>query len=122
TGKGAQLGVLIKGGEALQRARNVSIVVLDKTGTITEGKPTVTEILTSEGESATSVLSLAAGVEGLSEHPIADAIVHAARERAVTRAAVRDFESRPGRGTIARTSDGRRIAIGSAVLMRALGL
>jgi Cu+-exporting ATPase len=128
TGKGAQLGVLIKGGEALQRAHEIDIVVLDKTGTITAGKPSVVDIVLAARAPAglqagdEEVLALAAGVESLSEHPLADAIVRAAAERGVKKVDVRDFESRTGRGAIGRSADGRRIAIGNVVLMRELNV
>jgi Cu+-exporting ATPase len=119
TGKGAQLGVLIKGGEALQRAHEIGVVVLDKTGTVTAGRPTVTDIVGASNES--EVLALAAGVESLSEHPLADAIVRAAAERGVTRAKVQDFDSRTGRGALAKTPDGRRVAVGNARMMQEIG-
>ncbi len=163
TGRGAQLGVLIKGGEALQRAADVDVVVLDKTGTITAGRPTVVSLVASEavvsssaallaaseamassGRTVTNVgeeerlptlarprppettasdaLALAAGVEALSEHPLADAIVRAATDRGLTRAAVSGFESRTGRGALAKTADGARIAVGNAKLMSELGV
>ncbi|HJQ20151.1 MAG TPA: heavy metal translocating P-type ATPase [Gemmatimonadaceae bacterium] len=121
TGKGAQLGVLIKGGEALQRAHEIDVVILDKTGTVTEGKPSVTDVVT-QGIDENVVLSIAAGVEALSEHPLADAIVRAAGERKVTRARVHDFESRTGRGAVAVTLDDQRAAVGSARLMQELGV
>ena len=119
TGKGAQLGALIKGGEALQRARSISIVVLDKTGTVTRGKPTVVDVVPAVEP---SVLALAAGVESLSEHPLADAIVRAAQERGVPRAQVREFESRTGRGVLGIAADGRRVAVGNPALMAELGV
>jgi Cu+-exporting ATPase len=125
TGKGAQLGVLIKGGEALQRAHEIDVVVLDKTGTITAGKPSVVDIVLARNPEAVrdeDVLALAAGVESLSEHPLADAIVRAAGERGVKRVDVRDFESRTGRGAIGHSADGRRIAVGNAVLMGELNV
>ena len=112
TGKGAQLGVLIKGGEALQRAQEIRVVALDKTGTVTAGRPTVTDTGNDEA------LGLAAAVESLSEHPLADAIVRAARDRSLPKIAVRDFESRTGRGATAVASDGRRVAVGNVALMR----
>ena len=144
TGKGAQLGVLIKGGEALQRAHEIDVVVLDKTGTVTLGRPSVTDIIgPGKGEMGNGwesgiremgngqapalaagdgrVLALAAGVEALSEHPLADAIVRAASERGVKRAEVRDFESRTGRGVVARTREGQRVAVGNAKLLVELG-
>jgi Cu+-exporting ATPase len=125
SGRGAQLGVLIKGGEALQRAHEIDVVVLDKTGTVTSGKPTVVDIVASRPPglmSDSDVLALAAGLESMSEHPLADAIVRAAAERGVQKAEVREFESRTGRGVVGRAADGRRVAVGNAVLMRDLGL
>jgi len=122
TGKGAELGILIKGGEALQRAYDVGVVVLDKTGTITEGKPTVTDVIVTPGVDESEVLRLAAGVEALSEHPLADAITRAAMNLSLERAAVSDFESRTGRGVIAKSRTGQRIAVGSADLLRELGV
>ena len=83
TGKGAEAGVLIKGGEALQRAGDVTTVVLDKTGTVTEGRPTVTELVLAPGapvDSADELLRLVASLEASSEHPLADAIVQHAKE------------------------------------------
>ncbi|MEK7402869.1 MAG: copper-translocating P-type ATPase, partial [Gemmatimonadota bacterium] len=117
TGRGAQLGVLIKGGEALQRAASVNVVLLDKTGTITAGRPAVVSIVGDE-----AALSLAAGVEALSEHPLADAILRAADDRKVARASVTGFESRTGRGAMAKTAEGRRVAVGNAVFMQELGV
>jgi Cu+-exporting ATPase len=122
TGKGASLGVLIKGGEALQRAHEIDVVVLDKTGTVTEGRATVTDVVLLDDVDEPTALSLAAGVEALSEHPLADAVVRAAGERNAARARVRDFESRTGRGVVASTLDGRRIAVGSARLLEDLGI
>ena len=182
SGKGAQLGVLIRGGEALQRASDIDVVVLDKTGTVTAGVPTVVEVVLAAPVSSVAaavgddpsanraqysheehvavlprprggspptaaapaaaapaaaaptaaapaaaaeahMLALAAGVEALSEHPLADAIVRAAAERGIRRAEVRDFESRTGRGVVARVADGggRRVAVGNAALMREVG-
>jgi Cu+-exporting ATPase len=126
TGKGAQLGVLIKGGEALQRAHEIRVVVLDKTGTVTAGRPTVTDIIPSDSNVIPSeardlhVLSLAAGVEALSEHPLADAIVRAAGERKIARAQVRDFESHTGRGASATAAEGKRVAVGNKRMMAEL--
>ncbi len=125
TGKGAQLGVLIKGGEALQRAHEVDVIVLDKTGTVTVGRPSVVHVTLAAGSKHTEadVLALAAGVESLSEHPLADAIVGAARDRGLTSVHARDFESRTGRGVVARTAEGQghRVAVGNASLMREVG-
>ena len=121
SGKGAQLGALIRGGEPLQRSGDLNTVVLDKTGTITQGQPAVTDIRV-RAMDANTVLGLVAGVEALSEHPLAEAIVRAASEHHVARAAVRDFESRAGRGALARSADGKRIAVGNPTLMRELGV
>jgi P-type Cu+ transporter len=119
SGKGAQLGILIKGGEALQRARDIDVVVVDKTGTVTEGKPTVTDVFAAPGvaDAGTEALSLAASVDALSEHPLADAITRAATQRGLVRKPVNDFIARPGRGVVARTADGRRVAVGNAALL-----
>ena len=121
TGKGASLGVLIKGGEALQRAGEVTTVVLDKTGTVTEGRPTVTDILRPR-DGAPSVLadddllSIVASLETSSEHPLADAIVRFARERGVAVAAPDAFESHTGRGASG-VVDGYALAVGNQALM-----
>jgi Cu+-exporting ATPase len=104
SGKGAELGVLIKGGEALQRAGDITTVVLDKTGTVTEGKPVVTDIVLApladraRVRDESMLLRLTASLEASSEHPLADAIVRAARERALALEAVDGFQSVTGRG------------------------
>ena len=118
TGKGAQLGVLIKGGEALQRAGDVTTVVLDKTGTVTEGRPTVTDVIAAEGISHTpeEVLRLVASLEAASEHPLADAIVRYARERGVAPSPVQSFVGVTGRGA-AGVVDGVSVLVGNALLM-----
>ena len=128
SGTGARLGVLIKGGEALQRARSVGVVVLDKTGTVTAGQPTVTDVMLSGNRSApsldsaeASVLRLAAAVEASSEHPLADAIVRAAKERSMELPEARDFESRTGQGAIGFV-EGERIIVGNAALLKELGV
>jgi len=120
TGKGAQLGVLIKGGEALQRARDVDVVVLDKTGTVTEGRPTVTDLELhpqagpewSEG----SFLRLAASLEASSEHPLADAVVRSAKDRGLELVEAESFDSVTGRGAVG-VVDGHALAIGNERLM-----
>ncbi len=132
TGAGAELGVLIKGGEALQRAGDLDTIVLDKTGTVTEGRPTVTDVvLAGPGWSELELLRLAAAVERSSEHPLADAIVTAARTRGrVTGvSAGRDasasgdlpraemFQSVTGHGALGVVA-GRAVAIGNEALMR----
>jgi Cu+-exporting ATPase len=117
TGKGAELGVLIKGGEALQRAGDVGTIVLDKTGTVTEGRPTVTDlVVTSEG-SEQEVLRLVASLETLSEHPLADAIVRYAKEQGNTLAEVEAFESVTGKGIVGVVA-GESLAVGNAALMQ----
>jgi P-type Cu+ transporter len=121
TGRGAQMGVLIKGGEALQRAGEVTLVALDKTGTLTEGRPTVTDVLPivggafDEGE----LLRLAASLESVSEHPLADAIVRHAKDRGLAIDPPAAFNALPGRGVRA-TIGGRAVAIGNDSFMRDL--
>ena len=117
TGKGAELGVLIKGGEALQRAGDVTTVVLDKTGTVTEGRPTVTDVVTAgNAASADELLRLVASLETSSEHPLADAVVRHARERGLALAAPASFDSATGRGA-AGVVDGSAVAVGNEALM-----
>jgi Cu+-exporting ATPase len=118
TGKGAELGVLIKGGEALQRAGDLRTIVLDKTGTVTEGRPTVTDLVLAPASSrqADEVLRLVASVETLSEHPLADAIVRHARDRGTTLAVPEAFESVTGRGAVG-VVEGSALAVGNAALM-----
>jgi Cu+-exporting ATPase len=124
TGRGAQSGVLIKGGEALQRAADLTLVTLDKTGTVTEGRPSVTALVLDDAgviRDDLELLRLAASLESVSEHPLADAIVRHARERGVELDAPEEFVAIPGRGAQA-TVAGRRVAIGSEALMRDAGL
>jgi Cu+-exporting ATPase len=116
TGKGAGHGILIKGGEAMQRARDITVVVLDKTGTVTEGKPTVSDWLVLDGRDPARVLALVAAVERSSEHPLAEAIVAYAGERQVPRLELKGFESHTGRGA-AGVVDGSAVAVGNARLM-----
>ena len=118
TGRGAELGILVKGGEALERAGDLEVVVLDKTGTITEGRPTVTETLGAQPDEA---LRLAAAVERSSEHPLGDAIVEAAAARGMALPSVTDFESITGFGVAAQV-EGRRVAVGAARLMEREGV
>jgi Cu+-exporting ATPase len=100
TGRGAERGVLIKGGEALERAGAVDTVILDKTGTITEGRPTVTDIVTVGDIDERELLRLAASLERASEHPLADAIIAAAKERGITLDEALNFESVTGKGVL----------------------
>jgi P-type Cu+ transporter len=118
TGKGAELGVLIKGGEALQRAGDLTTVVLDKTGTVTEGKPAVTDLLVlpGGGQSADELLALVASVERSSEHPLADAIVRHAQARGLAIETPESFQSVTGRG-VTGVVTGRTVAIGNNALM-----
>ncbi len=123
TGRGAAHGILIKGGEALQRAGGLTTIVLDKTGTVTEGRPIVTDLVVAEdaGLDDGDLLSLAASVEIASEHPLADAIVSAARGRGVALRPVRDFSAMVGRGAVARV-DGMRVLVGNADLLEGEGI
>jgi len=146
TGRGASLGILIKGGEALQRAGDVTTIVVDKTGTVTEGRPTVTDVITTDAWTAhfsatkaieeragqdadiwqpdpahdvkarDALLAMTASLEALSEHPLADAIVRAARDRSLAQSVPEAFESHTGRGAIG-VVDGKALAVGNAQLM-----
>jgi Cu+-exporting ATPase len=120
-GRGAQTGVLIKNAEALEHMEKVNTLVVDKTGTLTEGKPAVTAIVATEGFSEAGILRLAASVERASEHPLAVAIVRAAEERRIGTASVSDFDSPTGKGALG-TVDGKRIALGNAKFLAELGI
>lgn len=120
-GKAAELGVLIRNGEALQRAGTLTTVVLDKTGTITEGRPQVTRLLPAPGWSEEELLRLAAGLEASSEHPLAEAVVAGARQRGIEPAAVSGFEALSGRGVVGEL-DGRRLCLGNRRLLQAQGI
>jgi Cu+-exporting ATPase len=121
TGRGAERGVLIKGGEVLERAGDVDTVVLDKTGTVTEGRPAVTDIVTADGVDERELLRLAASLERASEHPLADAIVATAKARGITLDEVADFESVTGKGV--NGAVGRHnVLIGTEVLLREHGV
>ncbi|MBV6395070.1 MAG: Copper-transporting P-type ATPase [Anaerolineales bacterium] len=117
-GKGAEHGILIRSGEALQTARAIQTVVLDKTGTITKGKPELTDTVISEPSPVSSdqLLKFAASVEKVSEHPLAQAIVEAAQARKLQLAEVQDFEAIPGHGVSAKV-EGRSVLIGNLKLM-----
>ena len=116
TGRGAERGVLIKGGEALERAGDVDTVVLDKTGTITEGRPAVTDIVPLDGFTESEILQLAASLERASEHPLADAIVGAADARGIALGDVSNFSSITGKG-VQGDVGGHRIVAGTAQLL-----
>ena len=113
--------MLFKGGEALQRAGEIDTVVLDKTGTLTEGRPAVTAIVPLPGISENTLLADVAAVERFSEHPLGEAIVAAARDRGVAVPEARDFTSEPGRG-VSGVVDGRRVHAGSESWVRAQGV
>jgi Cu+-exporting ATPase len=121
TGKGAENGVLIRGGEALERAERITTVVFDKTGTITEGKPRVTDILLTDGIDEAELIHLAASAERGSEHPLGEAIVAAAREREIDLADVSDFESVAGRGVRA-SVESRHLRLGNRAFMTESGI
>ncbi|WP_067857895.1 heavy metal translocating P-type ATPase [Nocardia shimofusensis] len=116
TGRGAQLGVLIKGPEVLESTRRVDTILLDKTGTVTTGKMALREVIPAEGEDADRVLALAGALEHSSEHPIARAIADAAREKTGELEQVRDFANLAGLG-VEGVVDGRRVLIGRARLL-----
>ena len=121
TGRGAELGVLFRKGEALQVLKVANVVAVDKTGTLTEGRPALTDLKTAEGFRRKDVLRLVAAVEDKSEHPIARAIVEAAKSEGVALPAVSAFESLTGFGAKAQV-DGTRIEIGADRYMHTLGL
>jgi heavy metal translocating P-type ATPase len=121
TGKGAELGILFRQGEALQSLKDAKIVALDKTGTLTKGRPELTDITVAAGFTEAEVLRLIASVETRSEHPVAEAIVTAARQRGLVVAEPTDFAGEPGFGVSAKV-DGRTIEVGADRLMRRLGL
>jgi Cu+-exporting ATPase len=118
-GRGAQLGVLFKGGEALERLANIDTVVLDKTGTLTVGRPVLSGIQTNSGYSELDILRIAAAVEERSNHPVAHAIVEAARARALIWQPATDVKILPGRGVIAEV-EYYECAIGNEALFREL--
>jgi Cu+-exporting ATPase len=120
-GKGAGAGVLIKSAEALERLEKVDTLVVDKTGTLTEGKPTVVDIVPAKGRTEAAILPLAASLERLSEHPLAAAIVAAARERGLAAPDATDFVSVTGQGVTGMVA-GQSVALGNARLMAALGV
>jgi Cu+-exporting ATPase len=121
TGRGAELGVLLRNAEALEVLEKVTVVVVDKTGTLTEGKPRLVTIEPRTGVDEASLLRLTASLENVSEHPLAAAIVAGARERSVPLSDVKDFASVTGKGVTGRI-DGRMVAIGSARHLEALGI
>ncbi|MSP13186.1 MAG: heavy metal translocating P-type ATPase [Chloroflexi bacterium] len=114
--KGAEYGILIRSGEALQTAQQIQTVVLDKTGTITKGKPELTDVLVTGSWQENELLRLAASVERSSEHPLAEAIVEGAKARGISLADPTSFEAIPGHGVIA-TVEGHQVILGNAKMM-----
>ena len=121
TGKGAEHGVLIKGGEALERMQHIDIVVFDKTGTLTEGRPAVTDIVAEAGFDENTLLQLAASAEKGSEHALGAAVVAESERRGLEALPVSDFVAFPGQGLGARV-DGKAILLGNRALMQSQGL
>ncbi|MEG9527260.1 MAG: copper-translocating P-type ATPase, partial [Hyphomicrobiales bacterium] len=120
-GRGAGAGVLVKNAEALERMERVTTLVVDKTGTLTEGKPAVTRVVAAAGFDEDTLLRLAASVERASEHPLALAIVAAAGKRGIATAPVSDFDSPTGKGALG-TVEGRRVALGNAAFLQEQGV
>jgi Cu+-exporting ATPase len=120
TGRGAQSGILIKGGEALETAHRLTTIVLDKTGTITRGVPSVTDIVAVGADEGT-LLRLAASAEAGSEHPLGEAVVRSAEERGISRSTASQFNAVPGYGVEA-VVEGRQILIGTALLLQNRGI
>jgi Cu+-exporting ATPase len=120
-GRGARAGILIRDAGALEQLERVDTLVIDKTGTLTEGRPKVIAVIPAAGFDENELLRLAAGVEALSEHPLAQAILNAARERGLALSEARDFVAPAGKGAVA-TVDGRQVGLGNATLMRELNI
>ncbi|PBB86479.1 copper-translocating P-type ATPase [Mesorhizobium sp. WSM3876] len=121
TGRGAQAGVLIKEAAALERFASVDTLIVDKTGTLTEGRPRLTDVVAADGVDEDELLGLAAGLEKGSEHPLAEAIVAGAGERGLKIADAGNFEAVTGKG-VSGTVAGRRVALGNAAMMADLGV
>ena len=121
TGRGAQLGVLVKNAEALELMEKLDTLVIDKTGTLTEGKPRLSQVIALGGVAEDELLRLVASLERASEHPLAAAIVKGAAARGLALAAPADFRSETGKGAVG-SVDGRKIAVGNAALMASLGI
>ena len=121
TGRGAQAGVLIKNAESLERFEKVDTLIVDKTGTLTEGKPKLVAVLPEKGHDEAEVLRLAASLERGSEHPLAEAIVRGAQERGVDMATASDFEAVTGKG-VKGVVDGKQVALGNRALITDMGL
>ncbi len=121
SGRGASAGVLFRDAEAIELLRSVDTLVVDKTGTLTEGKPRLVEVAPAAGFDEPTLLRVAASLERGSEHPLAAAIVRGAEERGVAVAPAEEFESRPGKGVVGRV-EGRRVALGNRSLLEELGI
>jgi P-type Cu+ transporter len=121
SGRGAQMGVLFRNARAIETLCSVDTLVLDKTGTLTQGRPTLTQVIALAEFSQEAVLACAAGLERSSEHPLARAIVDEASARGVTPAEVTHFDSMTGQG-VTGTWTGKRVALGNALLMRTVGV
>ena len=121
TGKGAENGILIKGGEALERAHKLDTIVFDKTGTLTEGTPSLTDVFTAQGHEEKEVLFIAATAERGSEHPLGEAVVKEAEERGIRLGKVEKFRSIPGKGVEAYFEE-KRILLGTRKLMEENGI
>ena len=119
TGRGAQAGILIKNAESLEVLEKIDVLVIDKTGTLTEGKPKLTAVVTDQEQDADELLQLAASLEQGSEHPLATAIVKGAQDKELTLLKTKDFESFTGKG-VAGTVDGKHVALGNDKLLEAL--
>jgi Cu+-exporting ATPase len=120
-GRGAQAGVLVKNAEALERLGHVTVLVVDKTGTLTEGRPRLAALVATDGFTEDELLGAVAAVESSSEHPLAAAIVSAAKERGIAFESARDFQSITGGGVIANFAT-REVAVGSAAFLAARGV
>lgn len=121
TGRGATMGVLFRDAEAIERLRSIDTIIVDKTGTLTEGKPRLTSVEAMAGFEESDILAVAAGLERHSEHPLGAAIVKGAEQRSVAPSGIGEFQSITGKG-ITGTRDGRPVAIGNAALMEQLGV
>ncbi|MGB7206412.1 MAG: heavy metal translocating P-type ATPase [Anderseniella sp.] len=120
TGRGAQAGVLIKDAESLERLSRVDVLIVDKTGTLTEGKPALTDMVLFDTSTEADTLSMVRGLEAASEHPLAEAIVTGLAKRGIEAARITDFEAITGKGVSGKSS-GRMIALGNAAMMEQVG-
>ncbi|WP_368744582.1 heavy metal translocating P-type ATPase [Desertibaculum subflavum] len=120
-GKGAENGILIRSGDALQTSQQLDAIILDKTGTITRGKPALTDVVVAEGRDEETVLGLAASLERGSEHPLGEAIVKGAEQRSIALTDAQDFSAIPGHGVSGRVGDDE-VLLGNAKLMRDRGI